>query len=91
MSRKKILLKKALMQNARGKGETHTSKWPAPTQDNINNIRPERATGSGRYLERVATAYAPGPHGSRGNGNVCSLPAGDRFDARAKAALRGKS
>lgn len=78
------------MQNARGRGDTHVSKWPAPTPESLANIRPERATGRGTYLSRVANAFSPGPHGYRGDGRVCCRPAGERFDRRAQGALRGK-
>lgn len=88
MSRKLTQLRKTLRQNARGRGETHASKWPAVTPANGANVTPTRATGSGKYLADVDNSWSKAPHGYRGDGQVCCLPAGEKFQRRLALALR---
>lgn len=90
MSRKKILLRKALGQSARGQGTTHQFRAPTVNGEHAERITPRRvAHGDGTYLQDVDNAFREAPHSRRGEGRVCSRPAGDRFQNRVRSLVKG--
>ena len=70
MSRKTV----RFARNAAALIRKHGSKVTPETLSDILPIGYDVARGSGTYLQNVPNVDGKGPHGKRGEGNICSRP-----------------